>query len=180
LHVKPVRQHGVVKRLAGRINATADLEAAILLGSLARGDADDLSDVDAFVIVREGRFDAAWSERHTLRGDEALASWDDVDPERHEIAAHKWITRDLVLVEVVLATASSGIRLADPFAVVAGDAAVAERIERRPPIERADLRAFADKRVATGRAHEIERAYESLVNAVRRVGSGQTTQAPRE
>ncbi len=177
--MEPVRQRGVVKRLVERIEATADLEAAFLLGSLARGDADDLSDVDAFVIVREGRFDAAWSERHALRGDEALAAWDDVDPERPEIGAHKWITRDLVLVEVVLATTSSGIRLADPFAVVAGDAAVAERVGRRPPITRADLRAFADKRVATGHAHEIESAYESLVNAVRHAGAGETTKAPR-
>jgi predicted nucleotidyltransferase len=174
------RQRAVLQRLAERIEAAPDLEAAFVLGSLARGDVDDLSDVDLIVAVREGQFDAAWSDRHALRGDEALAFWDDPDPERPELGVHKWLTRDLVLVEVVLATASSGMRLADPFEVVAGDPAVADRFERRPPIDRSELREFADMRVATGRAHEIEGAYEELVNAVRRAGAGQTTKGPRE
>jgi predicted nucleotidyltransferase len=168
----------VVERLAERIDAAPELEAAFLLGSLARGDADDLSDVDLMVVVREGRFDEAWSQREALHGVDALAAWDDLDPERAEIGAHKWITRELVLVEVLLATASSGIRLADPFVVVAGDAAVADRVERRPPIAREELRQFADMRIETGRANEIETTYEALVNAVRQAAVG-TTKPPR-
>jgi predicted nucleotidyltransferase len=177
--MEPSRQQRVVERLADCIHETPELVAGFLLGSLARGDADNLSDVDLIVIVQEGSFEAAWADRHTLESDDALTAWDDPDPERPEIGAHKWITRDLVLVEIVLATASSGIRLADPFVVVAGDPEVADRVERRPPIAREDLRKFADMRVETGRANEIETRYEALVNAVRRAGAGTTTRAPR-
>jgi predicted nucleotidyltransferase len=175
----PGRQQRVVERLADCIETTPDLLAGFLLGSLARGDADDLSDVDLIVIVQEGSFEAAWAQRHALQGDDALAAWDDLDPERPEIGAHKWITRELVLVELVLATASSGIRLADPFLVVGGDAGVADQVERRPPIAREELREFADMRVEAGRANEIETTYEALVNAVRRGAPAGTTKPPR-
>jgi predicted nucleotidyltransferase len=175
----PERQQRVVDRLAACIEETPELVAGFLLGSLARGDADDLSDVDLIVIVQEGAFDAAWAKRHTLQGDDALAAWDDLDPERPELGAHKWITRELVLVELVFATASSGIRLADPFVVIGGDAAVADRVERRPSIAREELREFADMRVETGRANAIETTYEALVDAVRGADAPGTTKPRR-
>jgi hypothetical protein len=42
-----LRQLAVLERLAARVEASPSLEAPLLLGSLAVGDGDELSDVDA-------------------------------------------------------------------------------------------------------------------------------------
>jgi predicted nucleotidyltransferase len=140
-----------------------------LLGSLARGDGDELSDVDLIAVVAEGRFDEAWSARSELEGGEAIVAWDETEPDRPGIGARKWLTRDVVLVECLLATPSSGVRLAEPFRVLVGDAALPDRLTRRPPIERSELDAYVADREATGRGfHEVEHAYGALTRAVRR------------
>jgi predicted nucleotidyltransferase len=158
----------VVERLAARVEASPVLDALLLLGSLARGEGDAVSDVDAIVVVMEGRFDAAWATREELEGGEAIVAWDDLERGRPEIAGHKWLTRDLVLVECLLATPSSGVRLADPFRVVAGDSSVPERMTRRPPFDRLELDAYVADREAEGYdLHEIEQAYAALTRAVR-------------
>ncbi len=161
------RHERVVKRLLGAVAAAPTLEGAILLGSLARGVGDEVSDVDLIVVVRDGSFDEAWAAREALHGDDALAAWDDLEPGRPEIGGHKWLSRDLVLVECLLATPSSGVRIAEPFRVVSGAASLPERLVRRPPIERADLTAYAQEREQAGRVHEVERAYSELARAVR-------------
>jgi hypothetical protein len=131
-----LRQLAVLERLAARVEASPSLEALLLLGPLAVGDGDELSDVDAIVVAAEGRFDEAWAARHELDGGEALVAWDDLERGRPEIGGRKWLTRGVVLVECVLATPSSGVRLADPFRLVVGDPTIPERLARRPPIER--------------------------------------------
>jgi hypothetical protein len=51
----------------------------VLLGSFARGEADDLSDVDFAVYAVEGEFEAAWEQRHRLHPANA-SCWDYPDP----------------------------------------------------------------------------------------------------
>ncbi len=69
---------------------------------------------------------------------------------------------DLVLVECLLATASSGVRLAEPAAVLAGDRGLLDRFPRRPPVTRAEMAAHPLD------LHPVERAYDQLKEAVRR------------
>jgi len=45
---------------------SARVEGLWLQGSLARGDADEFSDIDAYLAVRDADFDAAWSDRADL------------------------------------------------------------------------------------------------------------------
>lgn len=161
------RQASVLTRLTERIGDDPALSGALLLGSLANGTGDELSDIDVLIVVREGWFEAAWSARSGLEGGEALVAWDDADPTRAEIGGHKWLTRDLVLVECLLATPTSGVRLAEPFSLLAGDASLPGLLERRAPIPRDELEDFAQTRADLGRAHPVETAYGRLASAVR-------------
>jgi hypothetical protein len=67
-----------------------------------------------------------------------------------------------VLVECLLATPASGVRLAEPAAVLAGDRGLLDRFPRRPPVTRAEMAAH---RVDV---HPVERAYDQLKETVRR------------
>lgn len=162
-----LRQEPVLERLRRRVTAEDALEGALLLGSFATQSADALSDLDVLVVVAEGRFAESWAARERLEGDEAIAAWDDVDPDHAEIGGHKWLTRDLVLVECLLATPSSGVRLAEPYSVLAGDVSLPDRLRRRAEFTRAELREFAAARADAGRLNEVEAAYGRLVDAVR-------------
>jgi hypothetical protein len=162
-----LRQEVTLGRLAERIGAEPALAGALLLGSLATRTADDLSDVDVLVVVSDGRFDEAWAARAELEGNDAIIAWDDVDPLRAEIGAHKWLTHDLVLVECLLATLASGVRLAEPYSVLVGDSSLPGHLERRAPFTRAELEKFAHERADAGRMHPVEAAYGELVRTVR-------------
>ena len=162
-----LRQESVTARLAERIEASPVLEGAILIGSFAADTADEVSDVDVIVVVDEGRFNEAWEDRCDLEGSEALVAWDVVDAKHAEIGGHKWLTADIVLVDCLLATPSSGVRLADPFRILAGDVSLSDTLTRRPPIVRAEVEAFAEELEAAGRLHDTERAYHELVKTVR-------------
>ena len=74
------------------------------------------------------------------------------------MTAHKWIDDSGVLVEVLIATASGPLRVAEPARVVLGDPAVLTRTTRRPPITREEM---------TESAHPVESAYDKLKEAVR-------------
>jgi len=50
--------------------------AAILVGSLAAGRTDALSDIDLLLFAADGCFEAAWQRRFDLHGTGALAAWD--------------------------------------------------------------------------------------------------------
>jgi hypothetical protein len=160
------RPDSVLDGLTERIGHDSDLAGALLLGSFATRTADELSDVDVLVVVREGRFDPAWAARSRLDGGEAIVAWDDVDPARAEIGGHKWLTRELVLLECLLATPSSGVRLAEPFSTLVGDASLPDLLERRAPIARDELEDFAQARADLGRAHPVETASEHLASTV--------------
>ena len=49
------------------------VRALLLKGSLARGDADERSDVDFVVVARPGRLEELWAARHTIA--EGLGGW---------------------------------------------------------------------------------------------------------
>jgi predicted nucleotidyltransferase len=147
----------VLERLVADVEV-GPLGAAILLGSLARGGGDSLSDIDLLLVARDGQFDRAWAMRHTWsRG--ALYTWDRMEPGR-EVAKHAWLTEDLIKVECPVTTVLGGHRLAEPYAVVAGDPSAAKslprmgsRIEQTPS--------------AVGQVDEIELRYGALKTALR-------------
>lgn len=72
---------------------------------------------------------------------------------------HKWLTRDLVFVELLVGEPGQ-FQLADPFRLPWGDDAVLEKIPRRAPIDRATE--FHPDPLS------VARAYDDLKDAVRR------------
>ncbi|MHB1242809.1 MAG: nucleotidyltransferase domain-containing protein [Gaiellaceae bacterium] len=126
-----LRQWPRIVSLAERVEATPHLAALVLLGSFARGEADPLSDVDFIVLVEPGRFEEAWTARHDLHPDD-VTCWDYARPDEREVAAHRWLTSDLVLFDGLLSTAS-GSRIADPLVVLVGDASLVEEMSRFDP-----------------------------------------------
>jgi hypothetical protein len=157
----------VLVQLVERIEASDMYEAAILLGSLARGEADEFSDIDLLVLIRDGGWEEAWSRRGDLSAD-ALYVWDEPPEGGRELAKRGWLTRDFVLIECPHSTRAGGHRLADPFAVIAGDPKAAHALPRRPPIARAELQAYVDQIDAEGKGDPVQRRYEELVRALRR------------
>lgn len=153
-----LRQWPAIEGLCARIESSPDLAGALLLGSFARGSADSLSDVDLIVVARPGRFDRAWQARDRLRGPDAVAWFDDLVQPATELGGHKWMTTDLVFVECLIATATSGVRTTDDAVVIVGEAGLKDDLPKRPPIRRAEM---------TGGSWEVERLYDALKDALR-------------
>lgn len=139
LGVNATRQQAALEELVTRARQITDVEAVILIGSPATATADVVSDVDAIVLVRESSFQTAYRRRHALHAESVPACWDHLTDASAESAAHKWIDGRGVLVEVLVATASGPLRVAEPAPVVLGDPAVLSRTRRRPPTRRADM-----------------------------------------
>jgi Nucleotidyltransferase domain len=129
----------------------------VLLGSFARGDADDLSDVDFIVFAAEGAFHEAWQQRHRLHADD-VACWDyPRPPGDRDVAGHRWLTSDFVLFDGLIAT-PSGTRVADPLHVLAGDETLPSQLVKREPITTAEQQARKDEL----ELHPIEQLYGRL------------------
>jgi hypothetical protein len=142
--------------------ATPPFLGVVLLGSFARGEADDLSDVDFVVFAAEGDFEAAWEQRHRLHRDDA-SCWDyPRPPGEGDVAGHRWLTRDLVLFDGLIAT-PSGTRVADPLHVLVGDEELSRQLVRREQITAEEQHRRRDE-IAL---HEVERLYGQLKLAVR-------------
>jgi hypothetical protein len=165
-----LRQWPVIMDLVERATGLPGFACFILIGSFAGGAPDLMSDVDSIVAIADGSFDEAWSRRSELHTPDAAFTWDfRPEPER-EIATHKWVSRELVLVECVIATPTAHARLADPFVVLAGDASQVESFNRVEPITREELQAYVERNRAEGHVRpEIQDRYEELVRAVRAV-----------
>lgn len=123
---------------------------AVLVGSVARREADRFSDVDLLLFVADGSFAAAWAARRMLRPPLSLA-WDLIANDRGP-GAHKWIGSDLIMVECLIGETSQ-IHVAEPFVQVVGAPDLVERLRRRSPIERREM---------TGPSHPIERWYDRV------------------
>jgi hypothetical protein len=164
----PARQERTLAALIERIAGSPWLDGAILVGSMAAGRADAISDVDLIVSVRAGAFESAWQDRHQLRAAGAILWWDVAPEPEREVAAHKWLTDDLVLVEALFAGPTSGVRLAPPWRVVAGDAALPDRFDRRPPIQRTEM---------GENVHPVERTFDDLKATLRAHAAGDPSES---
>lgn len=134
----------------------------MLVGSFARGEADELSDVDFVVFAAEGEFGAAWEQRHRLHPPDAWC-WDyPRPPGDRDVAGHRWLTSDFVLFDGLIAT-PSGTRVADPMHVLVGDDSFASQIVRREPITAAEEHERKDEITL----HGIEQLYGQLKLALR-------------
>ncbi len=138
------------------------------MGSLVGGRGDDLSDIDLLAVAREGRFAEAWSARAELSKG-ALYAWDHVEGEDMAVKGHKWLTRDLIKVECLIATPSSQMRLAEPVAVVGGAASLPERFTRQEAIPQEAIEAYAEELRAGGYVPEVEARYSDLKSTLRRL-----------
>jgi hypothetical protein len=136
-----LRQWPHIVALADAVSSPPFL-GVVVLGSFARGEADDLSDVDFTVFAGEGEFDAAWEQRHRLHPADA-SCWDyPRRPGDRDIASHRWLTSDFVLFDGLIAT-PTGARLADPMHVLVGDDVLSARsssVSRSPIRRRTDSR----------------------------------------
>jgi hypothetical protein len=156
---EPARQHRHLALITERLALMPEVLGAILVGSLAAGTADACSDIDLIVATPDGRFAPGWERRHDAHGDSALACWDTGPDAGSEVALHRWVTADMVLVEALFASPASGARLAKPWRIIAGDQAMADSFEPRPPIDRAEFSRDA--------AHPVDLAFDDLKNALR-------------
>ncbi len=82
-----------IERLLRAVEGSHHWQAAVIVGSLATGHADAVSDVDVFILVEAGAFQMAWEHRHELHGDSIVTCWD-TGVERVAYAGHKWLTWD--------------------------------------------------------------------------------------
>jgi Nucleotidyltransferase domain len=150
------RQWPRIVDLAERVEGAAELTGLLLLGSFARGESDSLSDVDFIVVVEPDWFDEAWARRHQLHPD-ADVCWDYPRPEEREVAAHRWLTPELVLFDGLITT-QTGARVADPLVVLVGERGLAERMTRFDPTAEPG---------AEVELNEVERLYGQLKLAAR-------------
>src|SRR3954468_8716243 len=67
------RQEAIVDAGARWAEGDPRVRALLLKGSLARGDADDRSDVDFLVVAQPGQLEALWADRVTVA--EGLGGW---------------------------------------------------------------------------------------------------------
>jgi hypothetical protein len=131
----PVRQKSALAAITLGLTDAEEVLGALLVGSMAAGTADAASDIDLIICVHPGRFDAAWRRREDLHVTGAVVSWDDDREVGREIGIHRWVTSDMVLVEAMFTSPGSGVRLAKPWKVIAGDSNVAARFPPHPLID---------------------------------------------
>jgi Nucleotidyltransferase domain len=156
-----LRQWPHIVELADAVSSPPFL-GVVLLGSFARGEADDLSDVDFTVFAGEGEFDAAWEQRNRLHPADA-SCWDyPRRPGDRDVASHRWLTSDFVLFDGLIAT-PTGARLADPMHVLVGDDVLMRQIVKREPISDQEKDRFKDEITL----HEVEQLYGQLKLALR-------------
>jgi predicted nucleotidyltransferase len=142
-----VRQWPVIEGLAARAAEIDGIDGVILLGSFARGDPDELSDVDALAVVSSGRFQDVWANRRRL-SEGSLFAWDG-EGRQLDLQWHTWLTRDVVKVECGIVDPDSGSRdLADPCVVLLGDPSL---VQRFPRISQATL----DERIRKQKAEQV-------------------------
>src|SRR5262249_48107852 len=144
--------------------------AFILVGSLAGGAPDHMSDVDAIISIDDGEFDAAWGSRGTLHEGRAALAWDRRrDPER-KTGEGAWVTHDVIPVECMFAAPAGNAGLGDPHVVLSGDPARVGTFRRVPELTTAQVEAAVERnRLADHPGADVMRAYDELARAFRAV-----------
>jgi predicted nucleotidyltransferase len=99
----PERQQRILAAITRQLAVTPEVLGAVLVGSLAAGAADAASDIDLIICTRPGMFADAWARRHELHVTGTLVRWDNPSQTSAEVAVHRWVTPDLVLVEALFA-----------------------------------------------------------------------------
>jgi predicted nucleotidyltransferase len=154
----PSRQLRELERIGPVIADLPGVMGALVIGSLASERADAASDVDLLIGVEPGEFSTAWSVRHQLHATSGIVAWD--KRSAGEIGAHRWVNHEVVLVEALFATPTSGARLAPPWRVLIGPPDLGERFPHRPPISRNEFDSSG--------AHPVDAAFEQLKTTLRR------------
>ena len=149
--VERARQWPTLSTLAERVERNPSLDGLLVLGSLASGAFDELSDVDAVVVVRRGLFETAWDARHELSKG-CVVRWD--LSIGLASGGHNWLTRDLVKVDCTIIDPGGGEKpLAAPYVVSVGSPDIAARF---PAASLADVQTRARVRQAEQNAHPVD------------------------
>ena len=110
----PRRHEACLHDLLTALSEVGGVAVVVLVGSHAGGHGDALSDIDLLIFAADESFDPVWSRRHQVHGPGAVVCWDTIDPVRPGVGAHRWVGADGVLVETLIATVTSGVRVASP------------------------------------------------------------------
>ncbi len=113
-----LRQWQTIDLLLSSVEMSIHWATVLVVGSFATGQADAMSDVDAFILVDTGTFPMAWNHRHELHGQSVIACWDTGLGEPG-FGGHKWLTTDLVYFDCAIAEPQT-VKLAGPSLVAAG------------------------------------------------------------
>jgi hypothetical protein len=165
-HAKTLRAWPELVETLRRIESHPELfSGVLLLGSLARGEGDAISDVDLVAITHAGRWAEAWNARLGLSSG-ALVTFDRSEG-KPRIAGHSWLTSTLVKVECLI-TEAGGMRLAGSVVVLWGQDDLLDAFERAPAFTRQEIDDYAAELRETQAIPEIERAYGDLIALLRR------------
>jgi hypothetical protein len=161
-----LRQWPTLSWIAECVEGHDLLDGLIAIGSIAKGSADHASDLDLIGVVTADAFTQAWSARQEFEPPGTVFGWDQTDDLGAEEGVHKFLTLDMIKVELVLTTGRDFV-LAEPYALLAGEESLPTRFERRPPISRDDLNAYTQSRVASGVVPDVEVRYGEFMSALR-------------
>ncbi len=159
------RQSAALDGIVSRCETLAGLAALFLVGSGASDQVDELSDLDLLLLAAPKRFAAVWASR-TILSEGAIWSADSPQSKAEGPGGHKWLTPELVFVEVLIGEPGQ-FRLAEPFRLLVGDRSTLDLVPRRPPIDRM-LEFHPDPL-------PVARAYDEFKEAVRRAIRSSTT-----
>jgi hypothetical protein len=153
------------RRLPGSSHKRNVLAGALLIGSLARGEGDAISDVDLVAVARPGRWSDAWDRRSVLSAG-ALVTFDRSEG-KAGIAGHSWITPSLVKVECLI-TEPGRTRIAGTVVVVMGEDNLLDGFERSLPFTSDEMDDYAADLREANAISDIECAYGDLIALLRR------------
>jgi hypothetical protein len=171
-----LRHWRTVEFVAGVVAGSDLFDALIIVGSFAKNKADGASDLDLMIPVRSGGFQEAWDARATLQPPGTLYAWDVQPPSEVEWAARKFITSDIVKVEIGITDPDgSGARIAAPFVVLEGDSSSADRYRHVPAPTASDLEEAARQLKEVQLVPEVEQHYGALMAALRASWDGTDT-----
>lgn len=125
-----LRQWRSICRLVESVEASTRWAALLVVGSFATGQADAMSDVDAFILVEPGTFSGGWDHRHELHGESIVACWD-TSLGGAAFGGHKWLTSDLTYFDCAVAEPQA-VKVTGPFLLAAGQEELAARVEVDP------------------------------------------------
>lgn len=167
-HAETLRIWPELLRVMQRVEERPEVfEGVLLLGSLARGEGDAISDLDLIAVTGAGRWQAGWEARHQLSSG-ALVTFDRPG-DRPAVAAHNWLTPALAKVECVIAEpVEGGMRLYGDPIVLFGPYGLPDKFERKPPLTRQEIEDYSDELREQNAIPEIERAYGDLIRLLRR------------